>query len=88
MLAPFVPYISGLGLFISILGIVYSSVKKKYTFVPAYGLLFLSSVFFAFAALPQNAGDWGAIFYIVFGMLFIMIPCGIVGKAIEINQKD
>lgn len=28
---------------------------------------------------------WG---YIVFGMLFIMIPCGIIGKAIEINQKD
>lgn len=72
MLAPFVPYIGGFGLLIAVLGITYSVVKKKYAFLPTYALLFLASLFFTLAALPQNAGDWGAIFYILFGMFFLI----------------
>lgn len=68
MLAPFVPYISIIGIILAVTGIVFAVMKKKFAFIPTYVLLILSLLLIGATQLPQDPGSWAGMVYALFGV--------------------
>lgn len=72
MLAPFVPYITIIGIILAITGIVFAFIKKKYAFLPTYVLLILALLLIGATQLPQDPGSWAGMVYALFGVFMLI----------------
>lgn len=73
MLAPFVPYISIIGIILAIVGIVFCFIRKKFAFLPTYLLLIISLGLIGLTQLPQESGSWAGMVYALFGVLMLIV---------------
>lgn len=72
-MVPFIPYICGFGLLGVIVGLVFSFLKQKFAFIPTLISLGLGLVFIWLSQLPQPAGSWNDLMYVLFGLFFLFV---------------
>ena len=72
-MVPFIPYIAGFGLLAIIIGLVFSFKNQKFAFVPTLILLALGLIFIWLSQMPQPAGSWNYLMYVLFGLFFFFV---------------
>lgn len=72
-MVPFIPYISGFGLLAIVAGLVFLIIKQKFAFIPTLILLALGLVFIWLSQMPQPAGSWNDLMYVLFGLFFLFV---------------
>ena len=72
-MVPFIPYIAGFGLLAIIIGLVFSFKNQKFAFVPTLILLALGLIFIWLSQMPQPAGSWNDLMYVLFGLFFFFV---------------
>lgn len=72
-MVPFIPYIAGFGLLAIVIGIVFSFKNQKFAFVPTLILLALGLIFIWLSQMPQPAGSWNDLMYVLFGLFFFFV---------------
>jgi len=84
-MVPFIPYISGFGLLAIVVGLVFSFLKQKYAFVPTLILLALGLIFIWLSQMPQPAGSWNDLMYVLLGLFFFFIGLIVGAVTLLIN---
>lgn len=69
-MVPFIPYIAGFGLLAIVIGLVFSFKNQKFAFIPTLILLALGLIFIWLSQMPQPAGSWNDLMYVLFGLFF------------------
>lgn len=72
-MVPFIPYIAGFGLLAIGIGLVFSFKNQKFAFVPTLILLALGLIFIWLSQMPQPAGSWNDLMYVLFGLFFFFL---------------
>lgn len=72
-MVPFIPYIAGFGLLAIVIGLVFSFKNQKFAFVPTLILLALGLIFIWLSQMPQPAGSWNDLMYVLFGLFFFFV---------------
>ncbi|MDX9807987.1 MAG: hypothetical protein RBS87_05430 [Acholeplasma sp.] len=88
-MVPFIPYIAGFGLLAIAVGITFSFIKQKFAFVPTLILLALGLAFIWLSQMPQPAGSWNDLMYVLFGLffLFVGLVVGLITLLIKALKK-
>ncbi len=88
-MVPFIPYIAGIGLLAIVVSLVFSVIKQKFAFIPTLILLALGLVFIWLSQMPQPAGSWNDLMYVLFGLFFFFVGLvvGLVTLLIKALRK-